>query len=222
MKKYPIELIVAATPTGEIGFNNTLPWKLQGDLQRFKKLTKGGIVIMGRNTFNSLPSGLPGRSVIVVSETLATRNASSHYKQDIITRAISPHYVGSLIEAISDAVLFGKEVGEPPKKIWIAGGAGIYEEMLNIAELEPCVDLTVYLTTVYKDPHTPGYDTVISNFELLGNYDVIDEPEMVFDETYEAQPQPVIDPGLWFVSDPVPPKLVKSKLSHTYSTLKKK
>lgn len=65
--------ILACDPTGIIGINNDLPWKhgeLQGDLQRFKTLTEGKIVIMGKATYRSLPTypkGLPGRLNVVVT-----------------------------------------------------------------------------------------------------------------------------------------------------------
>jgi dihydrofolate reductase len=64
-----MKLIIAADPNGGIGYENKLPWSnIQGDLPRFKKLTDGHVVIMGRNTWDSLPKKpLPGRINIVVS-----------------------------------------------------------------------------------------------------------------------------------------------------------
>ena len=53
---------------GGIGLNNRLPWRLSADLKRFKSLTMGHYVLMGRNTFASLGRPLPGRHIIVVSE----------------------------------------------------------------------------------------------------------------------------------------------------------
>lgn len=66
-----MRLIIACDPNGGIGINNQLPWKsLDRDLARFKNLTSGGIVIMGRNTWNSLPfAPLPNRVNIVISKT---------------------------------------------------------------------------------------------------------------------------------------------------------
>jgi dihydrofolate reductase len=64
-----MKLIIACDPTGGIGYQNRLPWtKIQGDLPRFKALTEGHPVIMGRNTWDSLPKKpLPGRINIVVT-----------------------------------------------------------------------------------------------------------------------------------------------------------
>jgi dihydrofolate reductase len=64
-----MKLIIACDPNGGIGYKNRLPWdKIQGDLPRFKRLTEGQPVIMGRNTWDSLPKKpLPNRINIVVT-----------------------------------------------------------------------------------------------------------------------------------------------------------
>jgi dihydrofolate reductase len=66
-----MKLILACDPDGGIGYQNRLPWtNIQGDLPRFKRLTDGHAVIMGRNTWDSLPKKpLPGRINIVVSSS---------------------------------------------------------------------------------------------------------------------------------------------------------
>lgn len=68
-----MKLIVACDPNGGIGYNNKLPWtNIQGDLPRFKNLTQGQVVVMGRNTWESLPKKpLLGRlNFIVTSQQL--------------------------------------------------------------------------------------------------------------------------------------------------------
>jgi dihydrofolate reductase len=69
----PLSLIVAMTRDGIIGRGGTLPWRLSADLKRFKSLTMGHHLLMGRKTFDSLPLVLPGRTSIVISrqETLS-------------------------------------------------------------------------------------------------------------------------------------------------------
>jgi len=64
-----MKLIIACDPEGGIGYQNRLPWSnIQGDLPRFKRLTEGSTVVMGRNTWDSLPKKpLPGRLNFVVS-----------------------------------------------------------------------------------------------------------------------------------------------------------
>jgi dihydrofolate reductase len=60
-------LIAAVAANGVIGANNQLPWRLPADLKRFRALTLGHAVIMGRKTWESLPRALPGRQNIVVT-----------------------------------------------------------------------------------------------------------------------------------------------------------
>jgi dihydrofolate reductase len=73
----PLVLIAAVAANGVIGANNRLPWRLAEDLQRFRALTMGHAVIMGRRTWESLPRALPGRQNIVVTRQAAysARNA---------------------------------------------------------------------------------------------------------------------------------------------------
>ena len=69
MVKSNISIIVAIAENNAIGKDNKLLWHLSGDLKRFKKLTSGHAVIMGRNTFLSLPAGaLPNRTNIVITD----------------------------------------------------------------------------------------------------------------------------------------------------------
>lgn len=62
-----LSMIAAVGKNGELGKNNDLIWKLDGDLPFFKRVTMGKSVIMGRNTFFSLPKALPGRKNIVLT-----------------------------------------------------------------------------------------------------------------------------------------------------------
>ncbi len=62
-----IVLIVAVADNGVIGANGTIPWRLKSDMQRFKTMTMGKPVVMGRKTFLSLRRPLPGRTNIVMT-----------------------------------------------------------------------------------------------------------------------------------------------------------
>ena len=59
--------VVAMTPAGVIGRQGGMPWKLSSDLRRFKKLTMGGVLVMGRKTYESIGRPLPGRDTIVIT-----------------------------------------------------------------------------------------------------------------------------------------------------------
>jgi dihydrofolate reductase len=69
-----MKAIIACDPTGGIGYQNKLPWdNISGDLARFKKLTSGGIVVMGRNTWESLPvQPLSNRLNIIITQSIIT------------------------------------------------------------------------------------------------------------------------------------------------------
>jgi len=67
MDRPPITLIVARAQNGVIGRDGKLPWHLPADLRRFKALTMGSVMVMGRRTFESLPGLLPGRRHIVLT-----------------------------------------------------------------------------------------------------------------------------------------------------------
>lgn len=63
----PMTAIVASTTEGVIGDEQDMPWRLSSDLQRFKKLTMGGTLVMGRKTFDSIGRVLPGRQTVVLT-----------------------------------------------------------------------------------------------------------------------------------------------------------
>jgi dihydrofolate reductase len=69
MNKPELCALVAVAENGVIGRNNALPWRLRTDLQRFKQLTMGHSLIMGRKTYESIGRPLPGRKTIVLSRT---------------------------------------------------------------------------------------------------------------------------------------------------------
>ena len=62
-----LQAVVAATADGVIGRDGSMPWRLGGDLRRFKKLTMGGNLIMGRRTYDSIGRPLPGRTNVVLT-----------------------------------------------------------------------------------------------------------------------------------------------------------
>ena len=111
-----LTLIAAIARNGVIGSDNKLPWKLPEDLKRFKALTMGHPLIMGRKTWESLPGILPGRPHIVV-----TRNPDY--------RAADATVVHSLPAAIAAAG--GMAGGE---EVFVIGGAELYAQALAIAD----------------------------------------------------------------------------------------
>lgn len=126
-KQIPISIIVGMAKNGVIGRGNALPWKISEDLKRFKQITLGHPVIMGRKTFESIGRPLPGRTNIVITRSCGQAPAG------IIL-------VGSLEEAIKEAKR------ENPSEIFIIGGSQIYEMALT----QSLVD-KLYITFVDLD-----------------------------------------------------------------------
>lgn len=67
MDRSPVTIVVARAQNGVIGRDGKLPWHISADLKRFKTLTMGSVMVMGRKTFESLPGLLPGRRHIVLT-----------------------------------------------------------------------------------------------------------------------------------------------------------
>jgi dihydrofolate reductase len=130
-------LIVAVADNGVIGRDGAMPWRLKSDLQRFKALTLGKPVVMGRKTFASIGRPLPGRTNIVV-----TRDASLNLPGAIVTTSFDE----ARLIARGDALRrFATEIA-------VIGGAEIYQQFLGEAD-------RIELTEVHA---TPEGDTVFA------------------------------------------------------------
>ncbi len=114
-----IVLIAAVAENGVIGAGGTIPWRLKTDQQRFKELTIGKQVVMGRKTFLSLRRPLPGRTNIVV-----TRDADFR----------SPGAVTTTSLASALAVAKGDALRRFATEIAVIGGAEIYAQSIDLAD----------------------------------------------------------------------------------------
>lgn len=119
-----ISIIAAVARNNAIGFENKLIYWLPNDLKRFKQLTTGHTIIMGRNTFLSLPKGaLPNRRNIVLSKSVKNIEGCDVYT--------------SLDEALQHCT--------DNEHIYIIGGASVYKQAISIAD-------NLYLTEVDDTP----------------------------------------------------------------------
>ena len=118
-----ITIIVAAASNNAIGKDNQLLWHLSEDLKRFKQLTNGHAIIMGRKTFESLPKALPNRTNIVI-----THNAEYQATDAIICQGLQ--------EALDNCL-------DDPNP-FIIGGGEIYKQGLVLAD-------TIELTRIHRD-----------------------------------------------------------------------
>ncbi|SDG47864.1 dihydrofolate reductase [Bradyrhizobium sp. Rc2d] len=114
-----IVFVVAIAENGIIGAGNAIPWRLKSDMARFKALTIGKPVIMGRKTFESLRRPLPGRTNIVI-----TRDAGYRAFGAIVTTSA----------ADANAVARGDALRRSVAEIAVIGGAEIYRQLLDRAD----------------------------------------------------------------------------------------
>ena len=129
-----ISIIVAVGKNREIGKENNLLWHLSDDLKRFKKITTGHTIVMGRKTFESLPKGaLPNRrNIVLTNQNLKIDNVEIIHTKESLWSIITPN-----------------------EKIFIIGGASIYKAFFNDAD-------TIHLTKVNAsfdaDVYFPDFD----------------------------------------------------------------
>jgi dihydrofolate reductase len=135
-KNKEITIIVAAAENNVIGKDNQLIWHLSNDLKRFKSLTNGHHIIMGRKTFESFPKPLPNRTHIVI-----TRQENYSVPEGVI-----------VVNSLADAVNRTKEDSQP----FIIGGGEIYKQALLFANK---IELTRVHHTFEGDTYFPEIDT---------------------------------------------------------------
>lgn len=151
-----IVVIAAMDPTGIIGIGGRIPWHYREDFKRFKTLTKGCTVIMGHNTWVSLPpKKLPGRFCVVLSD--------------------APDCLGELPDAVDASKDLGKTLREldcfPHKPLYVIGGAMVYRAALETGLVDE-VDLTIVpevpLLAPSAEAPTPGLVARFPNDLLSG------------------------------------------------------
>lgn len=151
-----VSIVVARSVNNVIGNGDEIPWRVEGEQRLFKNITMGGVLIMGRKTFESIGRPLPGRETIVV-----TRNPDY--------RAEGCSIAGSLDDALAIAATRGKPV-------FIAGGGEIYRQALPRAD---AVHLSTIQTEVDGDVLFPTFPT--DDFRLVSE----DRIESNIDYTYQ-------------------------------------
>ena len=131
-----VSIIAAMDKERGIGVNNKLPWRLSADLKRFRELTMGHHIIVGRKTFESIGKPLPGRQMIVV-----TRDRS--YEAEGC----------EVVHSIEDAMKLSRDRGE--SEVFICGGAEIYAQSIEVADR---MYLTLVDAEVAADTFFPEFD----------------------------------------------------------------
>ncbi|MGZ8191727.1 MAG: dihydrofolate reductase [Methylococcaceae bacterium] len=154
-----ISLIVAMASNRVIGLNNQMPWHLSADLKKFKKITMGSAILMGRKTFESIGRPLPGRTNIIIS-----RNPT--YQQE-----------GCLVFNSVEKAL--ECCCHKEKEIFVIGGSALYEMLLPVAD-------RLYLTEIkqefYGDTFFPEMDT--DYWLEMEREDIHDDPHAAFSYSF--------------------------------------
>ena len=136
-----LELIAALAANGVIGRGGQLPWHLPDDLKRFKQLTMGHPIVMGRKTYESIGKPLPGRRNIVVSATMAT----------------PPDAGVEIVRTLNDAIALTASAG----RVFVNGGAALYAAAVARADV---MHLTELDEAVAGDVQFPAFEK--SNWRL--------------------------------------------------------
>ncbi len=124
-----------------IGRNNDLPWRLPADLKRFKALTMGHPLILGRKTFESIGRPLPGRRMIVLSR--------------------NPSYVVENVETVSSLEAALERVSDVDRA-FVAGGATVYAQAMQHADE---LHLTIIHEVIEGDTYFPHFD--VRNWTII-------------------------------------------------------
>jgi dihydrofolate reductase len=154
-----ISLIVAMASNRVIGLNNKMPWHLSADLQKFKKITMGSPVLMGRKTYESIGKPLPGRTNIIIS-----RNPG--YRQD-----------GCLV--FNDLETALKKACANADEIFVIGGSDLYEAILPIADK---IYLTIINSEFQGDAFFPEID--VNEWSVVEREDIKDDPDAAFSYSF--------------------------------------
>ncbi len=138
-----ITLIAAHNLLRVIGKNGAIPWHLPEDLKRFKELTIGKTVLMGRRTFESIGTPLPERRNLVISRHLTTLDSAEVYS--------------SIDSALTSCL--------PNEELFIIGGGEIFAQTISLADE---MKLTVVRSSEDGDVYFPDYTSLIgSEFRLI-------------------------------------------------------
>lgn len=132
-----VGIIVARASNNIIGNKGQIPWYLPEDMKYFKEVTTNNVVIMGRNTYNSIGKPLPNRINIVVS-------------------AAMPAVDGILIVRSLDKAILIAKTQYPEKDVYLIGGHGIYQEGIKIAD-------KLFITEIQKEFEG---DTTFADFKM--------------------------------------------------------
>ena len=153
-----ISLIVAMATNRAIGLNNQMPWHLSADLKKFKAITMGSPILMGRKTFESIGRPLPGRENIVISR-------NTEYQQQGCT----------VFNSVEQAITACQQY----KEVFVIGGATFYDVMIDKAD---CLYLTQINQSFDADTFFPEIKP--EQWKELSREDINNDPSVDFSYSF--------------------------------------
>ncbi len=156
-----LTIIVAAAENNAIGKDNDLLWHLPIDFKRFKKLTTGHHIIMGRKTFESLPGMLPNRTHVIITRQ------KDYIQENCI-----------VVNSLEEAITYTSSDTQP----FIIGGGEIYKQAMEVAD---CIEITrVHEAFEEADTFFPEID--LKNWKLESEDKHLKDEKHKFDFTFET------------------------------------
>lgn len=148
-----ISIIAVIGKNRELGKDGKLLWHVPGDLPRFKKITTGHPVIMGRKTYESIGKPLPGRTNIVISHSLKDPNVT-------------------VVDALENAIEIAKK-SPGADEIFVIGGGQIFSQAIDIADR---LYLTIVDKTADADTFFPDYSEFARIISQDGSFSIRERP----------------------------------------------
>lgn len=156
-----ITIIAAAGENNELGKDNQIIWHLPDDFKRFKAITSGHYIIMGRKTFESFPKPLPNRTHVII-----TRNMNYSVPDGCL-----------VVDSIENAIA----ICPKNETIFIIGGGEIYKQSINMSN---CIELTRVHNTFSADAFFPTID--LTKWKLVSSEFHDKDEKHAFSFTFET------------------------------------
>lgn len=150
-----ISIISSLTENRVIGKGGNLVFKVSSDLKRFKELTMGHPIVMGKNTYLSIGRPLPGRDNIVIT-------SDKDFKADGIV----------VVNSLDSAINLAKSIDQ--QEIFIIGGGKVFEEAIKLAD-------KLYLTLFHKKAEGDVYFPDYSDFKIVVKKEEMQEGDLKYE-----------------------------------------
>lgn len=156
-----LSIIVAMSENRVIGRDGDLPWRLSADLRRFKRLTMGHHIAMGRKTYESIGRPLPGRKMIIITR-----------QQDYVAEG------ATVANSLDAAIAIAQDASDD--ELFIIGGGEIYRQAIERANR---LYFTRVHTTIDGDTYFPEFN--LENWQRIEQTDHLADEKNQFPHTFE-------------------------------------